>query len=403
MGVGKRKGDVEMENNSQIQPYANAESFALAQRMAMSLSESTLVPQDFRGKLGMSNCIIAIEMAGRMGISPFMCMQNLYIIQGRPSWSSQYLIGSINTSGKFSPLRWRFEKGEKKKFSYQVESGWDNQARRKTYKTETAEVQDMSCVAWAKELATGEVLEGPAVTMQMVMDEGWYGKSGSKWKTMPEVMFRYRSAALFCRMYCPEVAMGLHTAEEVRDTEEYAETKKVTPQTKTDRAEMARKITEDLLGAGEEAAPTEEEAPVIEAELKSETTGPEKAEKAEKETPKKPDKADKTDKAEQQRAERVKKVFNAYLLFLKNDTDAAQREMTALTEKSDTKNWSEQDVAFLWGNLGDLKSGKATLAAEHPFTLDELLGKRPPEPSQDDIDAIFDMPPMMAAGDTIEI
>ena len=385
MGVGKRKGDVEMENNSQIQPYANAESFALAQRMAMSLSESTLVPQDFRGKLGMSNCIIAIEMAGRMGISPFMCMQNLYIIQGRPSWSSQYLIGSINTSGKFSPLRWRFEKGEKKKFSYQVESGWDNQARRKTYKTETAEVQDMSCVAWAKELATGEVLEGPTVTMQMVMDEGWYGKSGSKWKTMPEVMFRYRSAALFCRMYCPEVAMGLHTAEEVRDTEEYAETKKVTPQTKTDRAEMARKITEELLGAGEEAAPTEEEAPVIEAELKSETTepdpGPEKAE---------PEKEAEPKKTEQSRAlkERIKRLFNEYLRFMDNNTEAAHKEMTSFAGKTESREWDEKDVESLETHLEELKTAKAA----------EFV-----EPPQDDIDAIFDMPPMMAAGYAIEI
>ena len=385
MGVGKRKGDVEMENNSQIQPYANAESFALAQRMAMSLSESTLVPQDFRGKPGMSNCIIAIEMAGRMGISPFMCMQNLYIIQGRPSWSSQYLIGSINTSGKFSPLRWRFEKGEKKKFSYQVESGWDNQARRKTYKTETAEVQDMSCVAWAKELATGEVLEGPAVTMQMVMDEGWYGKSGSKWKTMPEVMFRYRSAALFCRMYCPEVAMGLHTAEEVRDTEEYAETKKVTPQTKTDRAEMARKITEELLGAGEEAAPTEEEAPVIEAELKSETTepdpGPEKAE---------PEKEAEPKKTEQSRAlkERIKRLFNEYLRFMDNNTEAAHKEMTSFAGKTESREWDEKDVESLETHLEELKTAKVA----------EFV-----EPPQDDIDAIFDMPPMMAAGYAIEI
>ena len=51
----------------------------------------------------------------------------------------------------------------------------------------------------------------------MAKDEGWYGKNGSKWKTMPELMLQYRAAAFFQRVYAPEISMGLITREEFDD------------------------------------------------------------------------------------------------------------------------------------------------------------------------------------------
>jgi hypothetical protein len=68
------------------------------------------------------------------------------------------------------------------------------------------------------ELATNTRLESTKVTMEMAVNEGWYGKNGSKWQSMPDLMLRYRSAAFFGRIYAPELLMGLTTAEEVRDT-----------------------------------------------------------------------------------------------------------------------------------------------------------------------------------------
>src|SRR5690606_12997264 len=73
------------------------------------------------------------------------------------------------------------------------------------------------CVAWATEKATGERLESAPVTMEMAVNEGWYGKNGSKWKSMPDLMMRYRSAAFFGRIYAPELLMGLPAEEEVHD------------------------------------------------------------------------------------------------------------------------------------------------------------------------------------------
>ena len=194
-----------------LKVFSSGESFELAQRMAKLLSSSNIVPKAYQGNI--PNCIIALEMSSRMGVPPIMVMQNLDIIQGSPSWSSTFLISAINSSGKFDALKFRITNNGKKKFSYTYYSGFGQ--NRKPYKKEV-EHNDLSCVAWTKD-KSGEVLESPAVTMQMVFEEGWYDKEGSKWKTMPELMIRYRAASFFSRLFCPEITMGMHTAEEIID------------------------------------------------------------------------------------------------------------------------------------------------------------------------------------------
>ncbi len=81
--------------------YSSIQSFESAQRIAASLADSALVPISFQGQKGLPNCILAIEIANRMGMSPFQVMQNLNIIHGRPSWSSQFIIGLIQGSNRF--------------------------------------------------------------------------------------------------------------------------------------------------------------------------------------------------------------------------------------------------------------------------------------------------------------
>lgn len=181
------------ENNSvlSIKPgdiFMNIQAFEAAQRMVAPLAKSDLVPVTFQDKVG--NCMIALEMAQRIGASPLMVMQNLYIVHGKPAWSSQFLVACINASGKFSPLRYKMT-GKKGSDSY-------------------------GCIAWATD-AAGEVLESPEVTIGMAKAEGWMTKNGSKWQTMPELMLRYRCATLFARLFAPELTMGIQTDDEVRD------------------------------------------------------------------------------------------------------------------------------------------------------------------------------------------
>lgn len=165
------------------------QGFELAQRAAKCLATSTLVPKEYQGNL--SNCIIALNMAQRIGADPLMVMQNLVVVHGRPTWSSQFLIATFNTCGKFSALRYEF-------------FGKPN-------------TDDWGCRAIATETATGERLVGTDVTIAIAKQEGWYSRNGSKWKTMPQQMLQYRAASWFVRTIAPELSMGLHTAEEIHD------------------------------------------------------------------------------------------------------------------------------------------------------------------------------------------
>ena len=169
--------------------------FELAMRTAKAYNASTMVPTNYRGQENLGNCVIACDMAARMGVSPMAVMQNMAVVQGRPSWSGQALISFVNATGKFSPLRFE-EIGEP------MQPGWRVRA-------------------WAYELnpdgSHGEKLASDWITTEMVNQEGWSKKNGSKWLTMPRQMARYRAGAFFQRVYAPELAMGCLTQEEAED------------------------------------------------------------------------------------------------------------------------------------------------------------------------------------------
>jgi hypothetical protein len=169
--------------------FSSAAGWELAQRIAKAFASSDLMPQAYRGNI--PNCLIALEIANRMGASPLLVAQNLYIVHGNPGWSSKFLIATFNQCGRFSAMRYELKRDD------------------------TGRAQ--ACRAWALERATGDRLEGAWVTLEMAQAEGWAGKNGSKWKTMPELMLQYRAAAFFVRTYAPELSMGLQTAEEVVD------------------------------------------------------------------------------------------------------------------------------------------------------------------------------------------
>ena len=169
--------------------FFDLQSFELIQRVSKAFASSDLVPKAYQGNL--ANCMIAMDMAQRIGANPLMVMQNLHIVHGTPSWSSKFLVATINACGRYSSLRyeWRGKPGE----------------------------ADYGCRAWAVERETGERLDGVWVDWRMVKSEGWDSKNGSKWKTMADQMFVYRAAAFWQRAYAPELGMGLQTVEDAED------------------------------------------------------------------------------------------------------------------------------------------------------------------------------------------
>lgn len=174
--------------------YQAQKTFEIQQRMAQMYVQSTIVPQAYRGNIG--NCVIAIDMAQRMQVNPLMVMQNLYIVNGNPSWSSKFLISCINMSGRFTPLRYQFT-GKRGTPQYGC--------RAYAYEKYDTQHKDALCSVW--------------ITMDMAEREGWTKKPGSKWLTIPDQMLIYRSAAFWSRAYAPEISMGFLTKEEVEDAE----------------------------------------------------------------------------------------------------------------------------------------------------------------------------------------
>lgn len=183
----EKKEHINMVANLENGIYSSSDTFKLAYQMAQGLAQSTLVPQAFQNNP--SNCLIALEQSNRLGISPMAVMQNLYIVQGKPSFSSSFVIGLINASGKYD-MELQFDEEEKDGKPY-------------------------ACTCWTT--LDGRRVNGIKITMDMADKEGWSKKNGSKWVTMPQVMLRYRAASFFARMNCPELSIGLYTKEELDD------------------------------------------------------------------------------------------------------------------------------------------------------------------------------------------
>lgn len=169
--------------------YGSSDSFKMAYQMAKALSQSTIVPQHFQRNE--ANCLVAISQAQKMNIDPFTVMQNMYMIQGKISWKSSFLIAMINASGKYD-TELQFEEEEKAGEPY-------------------------SCRCWTTK--NGRRVDGIKVTMDMAEKEGWTKKNGSKWKTLPGLMLRYRAASFFANLNCPELTSGFYTREEMVDND----------------------------------------------------------------------------------------------------------------------------------------------------------------------------------------
>ena len=210
----------------------NPAAFAQIWRASQMFAASDLVPTAYKNKP--ENCFIAIEMADRMGISPFAMLQSLVIINGKPSMEAKLIIALVNDSGIFAdPLEYEIVGNDPHAMDYKVR-------------------------VFAKMRKTGKDCFGPWITYQMVKGEGWLDKSGSKWKTMPSIMFMYRAASFFAKAYCPNITMGMQTREEMEDVKPID----ITPEKKIAPALVeALQIAKDTAPAL--AAPLEETAAEI--------------------------------------------------------------------------------------------------------------------------------------------
>lgn len=225
--------------------YGTIQGFETGQRIAKMFAQSNLVPDTFKNDIG--GCLIALEMAQRMRANVLQVMQSLYIVHGKPSFSSAFLIACFNQTKRFTPIKYEFEGKE-------GTDAW-------------------GCRAVTTDKATGEEIKSVKVTIGMAKAEGWWskkdrqGRETSKWQTMPELMLRYRSATFLIRTTAPEIALGFQTTEEVLDITDQATI--VSSEPKVTLEDIAMQAIEEQPRENEEqkaAAPVAEEPKEAEAQ-----------------------------------------------------------------------------------------------------------------------------------------
>ena len=241
--------------------FADQTSFEVGQRMALMLSHSSIIPDIYRSDVlkngkweknpdAVGNCFIALELANRLGVSPIMVMQQVDVIHGRPSLRGTFLIGLVNGSGQFSPLEFECNELSGDAYGYRAK---------------------------ATNLATGKECIGPWITWKMVKAEKWNEKTGSKWNSMPELMFQYRSAAFWSRLFASHITLGLYESEEARDVfgdESPRGPQRAIPAANSDIEDLQRELAQRAAAAEKPKAPGKkvkepEPEPVSEAPAES--------------------------------------------------------------------------------------------------------------------------------------
>lgn len=168
-----------------------------AARLCKALATSKMTPDAFKNDHGA--ILMALNVSQSMGCDLFMVMQNMYAVHGRMGFTGQFCISALNRCPQYTRIEYRYLNGKDWQSGIQV----------------------------VGHRIDGEQDCGTAITPDMVQAEGW--NKNSKWRSMPEQMYKYRAAAFFVRAFCPEALMGFQTVEELRDM---AATGALKPQTR---------------------------------------------------------------------------------------------------------------------------------------------------------------------------
>lgn len=165
--------------------------FELEQRRASMFIATDFFPAHLRKgdkNATIGTAVIVLDLAQRMNLGALEVAQSIYIIHGKPSFETKFLVARLNSSGL---LKGRLN-------TILAPDG-----------------QSAHCEA--VDAQTGQLLRGTTITMEMARREGWLSKNGSKWQTMPELMMKYRAQSFFINEFFPEVKYGLKTSDEAED------------------------------------------------------------------------------------------------------------------------------------------------------------------------------------------
>lgn len=168
-------------------------SLTEAMEFSKTLATSDIVPKDFKGNAG--NILVAIQWGLELGLQPMQAMQNIAVINGRPSlWGDAVLALVLN-----SPLC--------------------------DYVEESMEGDKAICKVKRK----GKKEKITEFSYEDAKKAGLLNKQGP-WSQYPKRMLQMRARAFALRDVFPDVLKGLPIAEEVQDYQENnGSTKDITP------------------------------------------------------------------------------------------------------------------------------------------------------------------------------
>jgi hypothetical protein len=158
-------------------------SIEQAWKLAEMLAESSFLPQHLRGKPADIFAICA--MGSDLSMSYMQSINNIYVVNGRPSLSADAMVALVLRSGKASYFRCTETTSQKAVY-------------------ETLRNGDAEPVALP-------------YTIEQARNSGRMGRSPT-WKTDPEDMLRKRASSKLARMVYPDVVGGFVTPEEIADS-----------------------------------------------------------------------------------------------------------------------------------------------------------------------------------------
>ena len=159
-------------------------SFDQLQRFAQIASKSGMVPTQYINKP--DAVFIAVQMGSELGLAPLQSLQNIAVINGRPSIWGDALLGLVKASAVCDDV------------IESIEGNGDNMVA--------------ICVAKRK----GKSPVTSRFSIQDAKSAGLWGKAGP-WKQYPSRMLQMRARGFALRDAFPDVLRGLITAEEAQD------------------------------------------------------------------------------------------------------------------------------------------------------------------------------------------
>lgn len=175
------QGGAQLAYGDMLRPRSIGEAMELAKMLAAS----DMVPKDYKGKAG--NIIAAVQMGAELGLAPMQSLQNIAVINGRPSVWGDALLALCQAHPDFE---WIQES---------VEGDGDGK----------------TAVCKIKRRGNQKPTVGEFSVAQAKKANLW-GKQGP-WSQYPDRMLQMRARGFACRDAFADALRGLHSAEEVRD------------------------------------------------------------------------------------------------------------------------------------------------------------------------------------------